>query len=93
MKRLGLDYPVLAKINPRLVYCAISASARPGPTPSAAYDQIIQGLSGVMAINGDERLNPLRAGFRCATPSAASRRLCHARRAFPSRAHRRGPVH
>ncbi|MBI5324515.1 MAG: CoA transferase, partial [Ignavibacteriae bacterium] len=28
-----------------------------------AYDQIIQGLSGVMAINGDERLNPLRAGF------------------------------
>ena len=28
-----------------------------------AYDQIIQGLSGIMAVNGDERLNPLRCGF------------------------------
>jgi CoA:oxalate CoA-transferase len=64
MKRLGLDYPVLAKINPRLVYCAISGFGQTGPDAfKPAYDQIIQGLSGVMAINGDERLNPLRAGF------------------------------
>ena len=64
MKRLGLDYHVLAQINPRLVYCAISGFGQTGPDAfKPAYDQIIQGLSGVMAINGDERLNPLRAGF------------------------------
>ena len=64
MKRLGLDYKVLAQVNPRLVYCAISGFGQTGPDAlKPAYDQIIQGLSGVMAINGDERLNPLRAGF------------------------------
>jgi crotonobetainyl-CoA:carnitine CoA-transferase CaiB-like acyl-CoA transferase len=64
MKRLGLAYPVLAQINSRLVYCAISGFGQTGPDAlKPAYDQIIQGLSGVMAINGDERLNPLRAGF------------------------------
>jgi len=51
-------------MNPRLVYCAISGFGQTGPdADKPAYDQIIQGLSGVMAINGDERLNPLRAGF------------------------------
>jgi formyl-CoA transferase len=46
------------------VYCAISGFGQTGPDAfKPAYDQIIQGLSGVMAINGDERLNPLRAGF------------------------------
>jgi crotonobetainyl-CoA:carnitine CoA-transferase CaiB-like acyl-CoA transferase len=64
MERLGLGYPALAAINPRLVYCAISGFGQTGPDAlKPAYDQIIQGLSGVMAINGDERLNPLRAGF------------------------------
>ena len=64
MDRLGLGYPVLAEINPRLVYCAISGFGHTGPDAlKPAYDQIIQGLSGVMAVNGDERLNPLRAGF------------------------------
>ena len=64
MSRLGLAYPVLAQINPRLIYCAISGFGQTGPDAlKPAYDQIIQGLSGVMAINGDERLNPLRCGF------------------------------
>lgn len=64
MDRLGLGYDVLAKRNPRLVYCAISGFGQTGPDAhKPAYDQIIQGLSGVMAINGDERLNPLRCGF------------------------------
>jgi len=64
MTRLGLAYPVLAQVNPRLIYCAISGFGQTGPDAfKPAYDQIIQGLSGVMAINGDERLNPLRAGF------------------------------
>jgi formyl-CoA transferase len=64
MKRLGLSYDVLSAINPKLVYCAISGFGADGPDAlKPAYDQIIQGLSGEMAINGDDRLNPLRAGF------------------------------
>lgn len=64
MERLGLGYEVLAARNPRLIYCAISGFGQTGPDAhKPAYDQIIQGASGVMAINGDERLNPLRCGF------------------------------
>jgi len=64
MDRLGLGYEALRKIQPRLVYCAISGFGQTGPDAlKPAYDQIIQGLSGTMAVNGDERLNPLRAGF------------------------------
>lgn len=64
MDRLGLGYETLAKINPRIIYCAISGFGQDGPDANKpAYDQIIQGLSGVMAINGDQRLNPLRVGF------------------------------
>lgn len=64
MTRLGLSYEVLSKEHPRLIYCAISGFGQTGPDAlKPAYDQIIQGLSGEMAINGDERLNPLRAGF------------------------------
>jgi crotonobetainyl-CoA:carnitine CoA-transferase CaiB-like acyl-CoA transferase len=64
MPRLGLGYPALAEINPRLVYCGISGFGQTGPdAEKPAYDQIIQGLSGVMDVNGDERLHPLRTGF------------------------------
>jgi crotonobetainyl-CoA:carnitine CoA-transferase CaiB-like acyl-CoA transferase len=64
MKRLGFGWETVHTINPRLVYCAISGFGQTGPDAlKPAYDQIIQGLSGTMAINGDERLNPLRCGF------------------------------
>jgi formyl-CoA transferase len=64
MDRLGIGYPVLSGVNPRLVYCAISGFGQTGPDALfPAYDQIIQGLSGEMSVNGDERLNPLRTGF------------------------------
>ena len=64
MDRLGLGYKALSAINPKLIYCAISGFGQTGPDAlKPAYDQIIQGLSGEMAVNGDERLNPLRAGF------------------------------
>jgi len=64
MSRLGFSYEELCKLNPKLIYCAISGFGQTGPDAfKPAYDQIIQGLSGVMAVNGDERLNPLRAGF------------------------------
>jgi formyl-CoA transferase len=64
MDRLGVGYKVLSEANPRLIFCAISGFGQTGPDAmKPAYDQIIQGLSGVMAVNGDERLNPLRCGF------------------------------
>jgi formyl-CoA transferase len=64
MAKLGFSYEKICEINPRIVYCAISGFGQTGPDAfKPAYDQIIQGLSGVMAVNGDERLNPLRAGF------------------------------
>jgi len=64
MKRLGLDYEVLKTVNPRLIYCAISGFGQDGPwVHRPAYDQIIQGASGVMSITGDEECAPLRVGY------------------------------
>jgi CoA:oxalate CoA-transferase len=64
MDRLGLGWEALRAIHPKLVYCAISGFGQTGPdADKPAYDQIIQGLSGEMDVNGDERLHPLRAGF------------------------------
>lgn len=64
MKRLGLDFHALSAINPRLVYCAISGFGQEGPLATApAYDQIIQGLSGLMSITGDIESAPLRVGY------------------------------
>jgi CoA:oxalate CoA-transferase len=64
MTRLGLDYPVLAKVNPSLVYCAISGFGQDGPLAMRpAYDQVIQGISGVMNVTGDAQTAPLRVGY------------------------------
>jgi CoA:oxalate CoA-transferase len=64
MDRLGLGYNALAGINPRLIYCAISGFGQEGPMREApAYDQIVQGLSGVMSITGDRSSAPLRVGY------------------------------
>ncbi|HEY0682891.1 MAG TPA: CoA transferase [Steroidobacter sp.] len=64
MDRLGLGYNALAGINPRLIYCAISGFGQEGPMREApAYDQIVQGLSGVMSITGDRHNAPYRVGY------------------------------
>ena len=64
MARLGLDYAALAEINPRIVYCAISGFGQDGPLAlRPAYDQIIQGISGVMSVTGDDGSAPLRVGY------------------------------
>lgn len=64
MQRLGLGYADLLAHNPRLVYCAISGFGQDGPLRELpAYDQIIQGMSGMMSITGDARSAPLRVGF------------------------------
>lgn len=64
MARLGVGHEVLAAVNPRLIYCAISGFGQDGPMKNApAYDQIVQGLSGVMSITGSEESAPLRVGY------------------------------
>jgi len=64
MERLGLSYGELRSLNPRLIYCAISGFGQEGPMKAApAYDQIIQGLSGMMSITGTRETAPLRVGY------------------------------
>jgi crotonobetainyl-CoA:carnitine CoA-transferase CaiB-like acyl-CoA transferase len=64
MKRLGVGYETLKDVNPRLIYCAISGFGQDGPwVHRPAYDQIIQGASGVMSITGDDESAPLRVGY------------------------------
>ena len=64
MKRLDLSYESLKKNNSNLIYCAITGFGQDGPlSQNPAYDQIIQGLSGVMTITGDSENNPFRVGY------------------------------
>ena len=64
LARLGYDWARLHALNPSLVYCAITGFGQTGPMSQApAYDQIIQGLSGMMSITGTEETAPLRVGF------------------------------
>ena len=59
MDRLGVGYDVLKKDHPNLIYCAISGFGQDGPLKSApAYDQIIQGMAGVMAVTGTPETAP-----------------------------------
>jgi crotonobetainyl-CoA:carnitine CoA-transferase CaiB-like acyl-CoA transferase len=64
MTRLGLDFDALREVNPKLVYCAISGFGMDGEfSKRPAYDQIIQGISGVMSVTGDAESAPLRVGY------------------------------
>jgi len=64
MDRLGLGYAALLEENPRLIYCAISGFGQSGPLRDLpAYDQIIQGMSGVMSVTGNDACAPLRVGY------------------------------
>lgn len=64
MARLGLAPERLRAIRPSLVVCAISGFGQSGPLAQRpAYDQIVQGLAGVMSVTGDERSAPLRVGY------------------------------
>ncbi len=64
MTRLGLDFDALREVNPKLVYCAISGFGMDGEfSKRPAYDQIIQGISGVMSVTGDADSAPLRVGY------------------------------
>jgi formyl-CoA transferase len=64
MDRLGVGYETLKQENPDLVYCAISGFGQDGPLKGQpAYDQIIQGMAGVMSITGTPETGPFRVGY------------------------------
>lgn len=64
VKTLGIDYEKISAINPKIIYCSISGFGQYGDlSEKPAYDQIIQGMSGIMSLNGNKDLNPLRCGF------------------------------
>jgi len=70
-KRLGIDYPALRAVNPRIVMCSISGFGQDGPyRDRPAYDIIIQAISGGMSLTGEEGGKPVRAGIPLADLSA-----------------------
>lgn len=60
---LGLGYADLSAINPRLVYCSISAFGSSGPKRElTAYDGVVQAYSGMMAMTGEPGTAPVKCG-------------------------------
>ena len=63
-QRLGIDYDALSKENPKLVYASISGFGQDGPySKRPGFDQIAQGMGGVMSITGLPGQGPVRAGI------------------------------
>jgi crotonobetainyl-CoA:carnitine CoA-transferase CaiB-like acyl-CoA transferase len=62
--RLGIDYDSLRSVNPRLIYASISGFGEEGPyRDRPGFDQIAQGMGGVMSLTGTPGEEPMRAGI------------------------------
>jgi len=71
MARLGLGYEVLAALNPRLIYCSISAYGQTGPrAQEGGFDLTIQAMSGIMSVTGEAGGAPVKCGVPLADFSA-----------------------
>jgi crotonobetainyl-CoA:carnitine CoA-transferase CaiB-like acyl-CoA transferase len=69
--RLGIDYETLRAINPRLIYASISGFGQEGPyRERPGFDQIAQGMGGLMSITGLPGQGPVRAGIAIADLTA-----------------------
>lgn len=67
LKKYGLDYESLKKINPRLVYCSITGFGQTGPyAPRAGYDFLVQGMGGAMHLTGQPDGPPSKSGIAIA---------------------------
>lgn len=63
MRRLKLDYASIAEINPAIVYASISGFGQTGPySERPAFDAVVQAMSGIMSITGEEKGPPARVG-------------------------------
>lgn len=70
-KRLGVDYESLKKINPRIILASISGFGQSGPyVKRPGFDQIVQGMGGMMSVTGLPGQGPVRAGIAVADSSA-----------------------
>ena len=70
-ERLGIDYASLRKINPRIVYASISGFGQDGPyRERPGFDQIAQGMGGLMSITGLPGQGPVRVGIPVADLTA-----------------------
>lgn len=68
--RLGMDYESLRKINPRIILASISGFGQDGPyADRPGFDQIAQGMGGLMSVTGFEGQGPIRAGLAVADSS------------------------
>ena len=64
MARFGLGYEKVKEVNPEIVYCSISGFGQDGPYQNRpAYDQIMQGISGLMSITGEPDGEPQKIGI------------------------------
>jgi crotonobetainyl-CoA:carnitine CoA-transferase CaiB-like acyl-CoA transferase len=69
--KLGLGYEALARVNPRIILASISGFGQDGPyAERPGFDQIIQGMGGLMSVTGDADSGPFRAGLAVADMSA-----------------------
>jgi crotonobetainyl-CoA:carnitine CoA-transferase CaiB-like acyl-CoA transferase len=72
MADLNLAYPLLAELNPRLIYSAATGFGQTGPySQRAALDLIVQGMSGLMSITGEPGRPPVKVGVPVADLAAA----------------------
>jgi crotonobetainyl-CoA:carnitine CoA-transferase CaiB-like acyl-CoA transferase len=63
LARYGLDYPALAAVNPRLVYCSITGFGQTGPmAQQPGYDFVMQAMGGLMSITGNAGEAPMKTG-------------------------------
>ncbi len=63
-RRLGIDYPALRAVNPRIIYASISGFGEDGPyRMRPGFDQVAQGMGGLMSITGLPGQGPVRAGI------------------------------
>ncbi len=69
--KLGLDYESLAAVNPRIILASISGYGQDGPyAKRPGFDQIMQGMGGLMSVTGHPESGPVRAGLAVADMSA-----------------------
>ena len=63
-ERLGIDYAMLSKVNPRIVTCSVTGFGQTGPqTQRPAFDQVVQAMGGGMSITGTPESGPTRSGI------------------------------
>ena len=63
MARLGLDYAAVSKLNPRIIYASVSGFGQTGPySQRPAFDAVVQAMSGMMSVTGDDGGPPVRVG-------------------------------